>query len=138
MLRRLKKSFLCALVVAIFTIRQLRRMYSWISALIQWIANDARRTPRSGSKRLHRLHQADVAFLDEVGLRQPVAHVVARDGHHEAQVRKHQVAGRGQILVVAQATTQLELALCGQHGDGVHGLDVRLQARNGRKGGQTS
>ena len=39
------------LVVATFTRRQLRRMYSWISALIQWIAKDARRTPRSGSKR---------------------------------------------------------------------------------------
>ena len=51
MLRRLKKSLRCALVVAIFTIRQLRRMNSWISALIQWMAKEARRTPRSGSKR---------------------------------------------------------------------------------------
>ncbi len=51
MLRRLKKSLRCALVVATFTSRQLRRMYSWISALIQWMAKDARRTPRPGSKR---------------------------------------------------------------------------------------
>ena len=51
MLRRLKNSLRCALVVATFTSRQLRRMYSWISALIQCIANDTRRTPRSGSKR---------------------------------------------------------------------------------------
>ena len=51
MLRRLKKSLRCALVVATFTRRQLRRMYSWISALIQWMAKDTRRTPRSGSKR---------------------------------------------------------------------------------------
>ena len=50
--RRLKNSLRCALVVASFTSRQLRRMYSWISALIQWMANDTRRTLRSGSKRL--------------------------------------------------------------------------------------
>ena len=50
--RRLKNSLRCALVVAIFTRRQFFRMYSWISALIQWIANDTRRTPRVGSKRL--------------------------------------------------------------------------------------
>ena len=49
MLRKLKKSLRCALVVAIFTMRQLRRMYSCISALIQWIANDTSRTPLSGS-----------------------------------------------------------------------------------------
>ena len=52
MLRRLKKSFRCALVVATFTMRQLRRTNSWISARIQWTANDTSRTPRSGSKRL--------------------------------------------------------------------------------------
>jgi len=35
MLRRLKNSFLCALVVATFTSRQFRRTNSWISARIQ-------------------------------------------------------------------------------------------------------
>jgi hypothetical protein len=52
MLRRLKNSLRCALVVAIFTMRQLRRICSWISARIQCTANETRRTPRSGSKRL--------------------------------------------------------------------------------------
>ena len=52
MLRRLKKSLRCALVVAILTMRQLRMMYSWISLLIQWTAKETRRTPRCGSKRL--------------------------------------------------------------------------------------
>ena len=37
------------LVVATFTRRQFFSTYSWISALIQWIANETRRTPRSGS-----------------------------------------------------------------------------------------
>jgi hypothetical protein len=35
---------------------------------------------------LDRLHQADVAFLDQVGVREPVAEVAARDRHHHAQV----------------------------------------------------
>ena len=52
MLRKLKNSLRCALVVAIFTKRQLRTMYSCISALIQCIANETKRTPRDGSKRL--------------------------------------------------------------------------------------
>ena len=51
MLRRLKNSLRCAFVVATLTSRQLRRMYSCISARIQCSANDTRRTPRSGSKR---------------------------------------------------------------------------------------
>ncbi|TXT21266.1 MAG: hypothetical protein FD132_776 [bacterium] len=49
MLRRLKNSLRCALVVATLTRRQFFRMNSWISALIQCTAKDTRRTPRSGS-----------------------------------------------------------------------------------------
>ena len=52
MRRRLKNSLRCALVVAIFTSRQLRSTYSWISARIQCTAKDTRRTFRDGSKRL--------------------------------------------------------------------------------------
>ena len=51
-LRRLKNSLRCALVVATLTMRQLRRMNSWISALIQCTAKDTSRTPTPGSKRL--------------------------------------------------------------------------------------
>ncbi|MNT23953.1 hypothetical protein D3C72_1594010 [compost metagenome] len=51
-LRRLKNSLRCGLVVAMRTSRQLRRMNSCISALIQCTANENRRTPRFGSKRL--------------------------------------------------------------------------------------
>ena len=52
MRRRLKNSLRCALVVAIFTSRQLRSTYSWISARIQCTAKDTRRTFTDGSKRL--------------------------------------------------------------------------------------
>ena len=40
---------------------------------------------------LHGLHQADVAFLDQVGVRQAVAEVAAGDRDHQAQVREHQL-----------------------------------------------
>src|SRR5450759_5279068 len=49
MLRRLKNSLRCDLVVAILTSRQLRTTNSWISARIQCSAKETRRTPRSGS-----------------------------------------------------------------------------------------
>src|SRR3546814_1291864 len=45
-----------------------------------------------GVEALDRLHQADVAFLDQVAERQAVAVVAARDVHDEAQVRMHQLA----------------------------------------------
>src|SRR6187402_2700438 len=51
LLRRLKNSLRWALVVATFTMRQLRRMNSCISARIQCTAKLTRRTPWSGSKR---------------------------------------------------------------------------------------
>ena len=48
---RLKNSFLCDLVVATFTMRQFLMTYSWMQDLIQWTANETRRTPIPGSKR---------------------------------------------------------------------------------------
>src|SRR6266700_3192446 len=47
-LRRLKNSLRCDLVVATLTRRQLRSTYSWISARIQWTAKDTKRTPTLG------------------------------------------------------------------------------------------
>ena len=53
-----------------------------------------------GVEAAHGLHQPDVAFLDQVGLRQPVAQVVARHGDDQPQVRQHELA-RGVEVVVA-------------------------------------
>jgi hypothetical protein len=51
-----------------------------------------------GVEALHGLHQADVAFLDQVAVRQAVAQVLAGNGHHEAQVRQHQRAGGFEVV----------------------------------------
>ena len=40
---------------------------------------------------VHRLHQADVALLDQVEELQAAVRVLLRDGDHEAQVRLHQL-----------------------------------------------
>ena len=101
--RRLKNSLRCALVVATLTMRQFFRMYSWISALIQCmrVADQADALVRVEA--LHGLHQADVAFLDQVAVRQAVAQVLARDRDDQAQVRQHQASGGLEVAVFTQA-----------------------------------
>ena len=64
-----------------------------------------------GIEAAHGLHQADVAFLDQVGLRQPVTQVVARDGDHQPQVRQHQLA-RGVDVVRLPSTARPNAVSC--------------------------
>jgi hypothetical protein len=39
-----------------------------------------------GIEALDRLHEADIAFLNEVRLRQAISEITTRDGHHDSQV----------------------------------------------------
>ena len=55
---------------------------------------------------LDRLHQTDIAFLDQIGVRQTVAKVAAGDRNHQAQMRKNKLACRFQILIVAETRRQ--------------------------------
>ena len=41
---------------------------------------------------VHGLHEADVAFLDEVEELEPAVRVLLGDGHHQPEVRLHQLA----------------------------------------------
>jgi hypothetical protein len=84
---------------------------------------------------LHGLHQADVAFLDQVAVRQAVAEVLARDRDDQAQVRDHEPPGRSQVAVVAQATRELGLLFLGQERDAVDRADVSVEvAERGNEG----
>ena len=76
-------------------------MNSWISALIQWMANE-QPAHALRLKTLHGFHQADIAFLNQVGLLQAVARITASDGHHHAQVRHHQTPGGVQVVVLVR------------------------------------
>ena len=82
-------------------------------------------------KTLHRLHEADIAFLDQVCLRQTVAVITARHAHDKTQVRQHQFPRRVQIVMIAITPRQLLLALGADHGDLVDGMYIGLQ-RPGR------
>ncbi|GAB6041007.1 hypothetical protein JCM17961_16810 [Endothiovibrio diazotrophicus] len=117
------------------TMRQLRRMYSWISARIQCTAKETRRTPLLGIEALDRLHQADVALLHQIVERQAVAGVAAGDVNNETQMGHHQAARRLQILLVAQLAAQLTLLPGVEDRDAVGHLDVLVDAAEG-DGGQ--
>jgi len=81
------------------------------------------------------LHQAHVAFLDQVALRQAIAQVLARHRHHQAQVRQHQPAGGLDVVVVAQLAGVLLFFFEGEHGQAVDGRDVGVKIAQGRHHG---
>ena len=76
-----------------------------------------------GVEALDRLHEADVAFLDQVADRQAVAHVAARDVHDESQVRQHEVARSVEVLFLVESAGQLHLFLAAEHRDRRHLLE---------------
>lgn len=54
-------------------------------------------------KTFHRFHQAHVAFLNQIGLRQAVTGITTGNMDHEAQMRKNQLAGGIHITFVMQS-----------------------------------
>src|SRR5690606_27916757 len=82
---------------------------------------------------LDRLHQADVAFLDQVGLGQAVAGIAAGDMNYETQVRHDQLTGCVQIFLIVQTVSQLALFLDTQYRDAAYGLNIGLQVGTWRK-----
>ena len=74
-----------------------------------------------GVKAFHCLHQADIALLNEIGMGQAIAKVLACHGYHQAQVAKHQAAGGFKVIVALQAFAELNFFLGGQHGNLVCG-----------------
>ena len=74
-----------------------------------------------------RFHQADVAFLDQVGLRQAVAIEAAGDARHEAQVRYHQLAGGVEIVVLVVTQGERRFFLGAQDRHGIDGPQVSRQ-----------
>ncbi|MNO90272.1 hypothetical protein D3C76_817790 [compost metagenome] len=83
---------------------------------------------------LHGLHQADVAFLDQVGLGQAVTGVAPGDVHDEAQVRQYHLPRRFQILLVEETFGQFALLLRRQQRDAVHRVHVGFQVGTGNQG----
>ncbi len=80
-----------------------------------------------GVEALDGLHQADVAFLDQVTVRQTVAQVLARDGDDQAQVRQHQLAGGIEVVVAPEGAGVFLFLLEREQGQPVHGRDVSVE-----------
>ena len=76
---------------------------------------------------LDRLHQPDVAFLDQVGLGQSITGVASRDMHDETQVRHDQPAGRFEVVLFVKTHAQVMLFFRRQNGDAVDGLNVTVE-----------
>ena len=76
---------------------------------------------------LDRLHEAHVAFLDQVAQGQPVAGVAAGDVDDETQVGDDELAGRVQVFVPAQPPGQFGFPLVAQHGHRESRPDVGVQ-----------
>jgi hypothetical protein len=74
-----------------------------------------------------RLHQADVAFLDQVGQLQPVAVVATGHVHHETQMRHDQLLGRRQIRLFEEITRQRLLLLGGQYRNAMDRGNIGIQ-----------
>ena len=80
-----------------------------------------------GIEAAHGLHEADVAFLDQVALRQAIAQVLARDGHHQAQMRHDEATCCVEVVVVPQLAGVFGFLLGGEHGHAVDCRDVGVE-----------
>ena len=76
-------------------------------------------------------HQADVTFLNQIALWQPVAGVAARDADHEAQMGHDQLTRCFEVVFVAKSLCQRPLLVLREHRDATDGAHVRFQ-RSGR------
>ena len=87
-----------------------------------------------GIEALDGLHQADIAFLDQVGMRKPIAQVAARDRHHQTQVRHDQGLRCGEVILIAQLAREASLFLLREHRKTIHCGDVGINiAEAGRE-----
>ena len=64
---------------------------------------------------LDRLHHADIAFADQVAVRQAVAAITGGDARHQTQVRRDQFVGRGGVAFIAPQMGEAGFLLGRQH-----------------------
>ena len=81
---------------------------------------------------LDRLHQADIAFLDQVGELQAVTEITARDVHDVTQVRHDQGLRGVEVFLVAQLAGQTRFVLRRQDRNLIDGADIGVEAAGQR------
>ena len=80
-----------------------------------------------GVEPLDGLHEAHIAFLDQVAVGQSVAEVLAGNRDYQAQVREHQLGSGLQILVVLELACEFLLFFQCEHRQAIGGSDVGIQ-----------
>jgi len=78
-------------------------------------------------KALDRLHQADIAFLDQVRMGQAVTQVAPGDGNDQAQMGKYQLPGRIQVVVIPKTLGQRQFLFLPQYWEALGGLNISVQ-----------
>ena len=81
---------------------------------------------------LYRLHEANVALLNKVGLRQAVAGIRFSEVYNETEVRKNQLARRIDVIVIIVLLGEFELVLWRQNSDAIDRRHVGRQVSSWR------
>ncbi|MNC43857.1 hypothetical protein D3C75_927400 [compost metagenome] len=80
------------------------------------------------------LHQADVAFLNQVGLGQAIACIATGDMYDETQVGHHHLPSGLKILLIIETLAQITLLLDRQQRDAVDRVHIGFQVCTGYQG----
>jgi hypothetical protein len=89
-----------------------------------------------GIEALDGLHQADIAFLNQVGLVESVAEIAARDRNHHAKVGENQGAGGVDVVAFQETPGQRSFFFLAQDREPIDRLDIAFEAAAGGDGGQ--
>ena len=81
----------------------------------------------------NRLHQADIAFLDQIGQRQAIPDITASNMRHEAQMSHDQPLSCFQIIAQPQPLGQFLLFFGAQHRRLVDRLEITVQTVHRRR-----
>jgi hypothetical protein len=81
-----------------------------------------------GIEALDRLHEADVAFLDQVAERQAVTGIAFRNVYDKAQVRQDELTRRIEVVFLAEPDRQRLLVFLAEHGHGTDCLNIGVEA----------
>src|ERR1051325_1881033 len=119
------ESFLFLLQIEEELALRLRRADLDHAPVVNEVPDDIGANPPDGIRRkadaavrievLHRLHQADIALLDEIEEIAKRALILARDHHHESQVRRDEFVSRLDVSTLLVFDCDLVLFLAAEH-----------------------
>ena len=77
------------------------------------------------------LHQADIAFLNQIGMRQAITEIATGNRNHQTQMREHQLAGGVDVAFIAQTAGKGLFFCFGQQGHAIRRLNIGFDAAAG-------